>query len=163
VLHGDDPTDEPDAVVVGFDTSLTYARLCSAAYWIGRAKPFIATHVDRICPTDRPTVLPDCGSICKLLSHATGREPDAILGKPNPRMLAPVLAGHQLRPSELAVVGDRLYTDMAMAWQAGAVGILVLSGETTLDQAKVAEPAPDLVVSGVGELVAIFESIRPNS
>src|SRR5437867_2839700 len=51
-LHGDDPSDEPDAVVVGFDTTLRYSRLCSAAWWISRGKPFIATHPDRICPTD---------------------------------------------------------------------------------------------------------------
>src|SRR5438046_188953 len=65
-MHGDDPADEPDAVVVAFDTMLTYSRLCSAAWWISRRKPFIATHCDRVCPTDRPTVLPDCGAICAL-------------------------------------------------------------------------------------------------
>jgi HAD superfamily hydrolase (TIGR01450 family) len=72
--------EEPDAVVVGFDTTLEYSRLCRAAWWISRGKPFIATHCDAVCPTDVATMLPDCGAICALLTHATGRSPDAVLG-----------------------------------------------------------------------------------
>jgi NagD protein len=163
VLAGDreDRTadDEPDAVVIGFDTTLTYPRLCSATWWISRGKPFIATHPDRTCPTDRVTILPDCGAICALLTSATGREPTAILGKPNPRMLAPVIAGNVLQPGELAVVGDRLYTDMAMARAAGSLGILVLSGETKLRDVEQAEFPPDLVVNDVGELSDILAEI----
>src|SRR5687767_10721360 len=79
VETGEDESDAPDAVIVGIDTSLTYPRLCSAAYWIARGKPFIATHPDRICPTDKPTVLPDCGAICAMLTSVTGRAPDAVL------------------------------------------------------------------------------------
>ncbi|HWH68965.1 MAG TPA: hypothetical protein VNT26_06245, partial [Candidatus Sulfotelmatobacter sp.] len=56
-LTAEDPTDEPEAVVVGFDTGLTYARLCRAAYWIRQGKLFIATHPDQVCPTDQTTVL----------------------------------------------------------------------------------------------------------
>jgi NagD protein len=71
----DDPGDEPDAVVVGFDTALVFQRLCRAAYWIQNDKPFIATHPDRVCPTDQPTVLVDCGSICAALEKATDGVP----------------------------------------------------------------------------------------
>jgi HAD superfamily hydrolase (TIGR01450 family) len=151
---------EPDAVVVGFDTTLTYDRLCRAAWWISRGKPFFATHPDRTCPTDEPTLLPDCGALCKLLTHATGREPDAVLGKPDPRMLRGVMRRHHLRAGELAVVGDRLYTDMAMARSNGVVGVLVLTGETTAEHARSAEPQPDLVVADVGELAAMLSSLR---
>jgi HAD superfamily hydrolase (TIGR01450 family) len=151
-LTADSATDEPEAVLVGFDTGLIYPRLCRAAYWLKRGKPFIATHPDRVCPTDQPTVLIDCGSICAALEKATGRAPDAVLGKPDPRMLSGILRRHGLKPHELAMVGDRLYTDMAMARQAGALGILVLSGETTAEQAAAHSPAPDLVVTGLAEL-----------
>lgn len=157
---GEDPADAPDAVVVGFDTTLTYPRLCSAAYWISRGKPFIATHPDRICPTDRQTVLPDCGAMCAMLTCATGRAPDAVLGKPHASMLEGITKRHGVLPQEIAVVGDRLYTDMAMARAAGAVGVLVLSGETTAEQARQADPAPDLVVADVGELAALVMSKR---
>jgi NagD protein len=151
-LHGEIASDEPELVIVGFDTTLTYPRLCSAAYWISRGKPFIATHPDKICPTDKPTVLPDCGALCKMLEHATGRAPDIVLGKPHPSMLGGVMMRHGLRPDQLAVVGDRLYTDMAMAKSAGAMGILVLTGETTKSESAAAEHLVDLVVQDVGEL-----------
>ncbi len=130
-LTADSAADEPDAVVVGFDTELTYARLCRTAFWISRGKPFIATHPDRICPTDQPTVLVDCGAFCAALEKATGRGPDVVLGKPDPCMLRGILHRHNLVPEQLAMVGDRLYTDMAMARKAGALGVLVLTGETT--------------------------------
>ena len=72
----DSAEDEPDAVLVAFDTTLTYDRLCRAAWWIAQGKPYIATNPDRVCPTNLPTVLVDCGSLCAALATATGREPD---------------------------------------------------------------------------------------
>jgi ribonucleotide monophosphatase NagD (HAD superfamily) len=64
-LTSESATDEPDAMLVGFDTELTFSRLCRAAYWIKQGKSFIATHPDRVCPTDQPTMLVDCGSISR--------------------------------------------------------------------------------------------------
>ena len=152
----DSADDEPDAVIVAFDTTLAYPRVCRAAYWLSKGKPFIATHPDRICPTDQPTVLPDCAAICAMLTTATGRTPDAVLGKPSPLMLDGVRKRHGVAANEIAVVGDRLYTDMAMARGAGALGVLVLSGETTAEQVERADPAPDLVVANIGELARML-------
>ncbi|HVJ66836.1 MAG TPA: hypothetical protein VM510_02560, partial [Caulifigura sp.] len=72
-----------EAVVVGFDTTLDYERLCRAAYGISLGLPYIATHPDLVCPTDEPTVMVDCGAICACLSAATNRKP-VVLGKPDP-------------------------------------------------------------------------------
>ena len=159
-LAEDEPLDEPDAVVVGFDTGLTYSRLCRAAYWINQGKPFIASHVDRVCPTDQPTVLVDCGSVCAALTEATGRKPDAVLGKPDPRMLGRVLQRHELRPENLALVGDRLYTDMAMAQRAGALSVLVLTGEATASEAARHLPALDLVVKDISQFGEMLKAAR---
>ncbi len=159
-ICADDPDQEPEAVVVGFDTSLSYSRLCRAAYWIARGKKYIATHPDRVCPTDRRTVLVDCGSIISCLKAATGREPDAILGKPNPRMLHAVRKRHCLKPNQVAMVGDRLYTDMAMAQAAGVPAILVLSGETTREEGEAAQPAPDLIVADTSELSRLLVTAK---
>ncbi len=150
--------EDPEIVVVGFDTSLRYERLCRAGYWIKEGKPFIATHPDRICPTDLPTLLVDCGAVCAALTSATGREPDQVLGKPHPIMIGAILERHQLEPDQLAVVGDRVYTDIAMAKSAGALGILVLSGETTRETAETAVPPPDMIISGIGELGQLLQA-----
>ncbi|MBP9901605.1 MAG: HAD-IIA family hydrolase [Verrucomicrobiota bacterium] len=151
-LTADSSADEPDAVVVGFDTDLNFSRLCRAAYWIKQGKPFIASHPDRICPTDVPTVWVDCGAICAALQAATGRGPDAVLGKPAPRMLYGLLQKLELRPEHLMMVGDRLYTDILMARQAGILGVLVLTGEATADAAARHSPPPDLVLPDIAAL-----------
>lgn len=159
----DDPNDVPDVLVVAFDTTLTYPRLCRAAWWASQGVPYIATNPDRVCPTDQPTVLVDCGSLQKCIEHATGRRPDIVLGKPDPTMLDGIMHRHGLKPEEIAMVGDRIYTDTAMAHNAGAVGVLVLSGETTVETAlKVAEEArtnpapeffpPDMIARDIREL-----------
>jgi len=149
----------PQAVVVGFDTGLVFSRLCKAAWWIAQGKPFIATHPDRICPTDQPTILVDCGSVCACLESATGRKPDAVLGKPDPWMLRGILDRHGLAPGELAMVGDRLYTDMAMARRAGVAAVLVLSGEATADEAAHCPTPPDLIVPTLKELGDLLNRI----
>jgi HAD superfamily hydrolase (TIGR01450 family) len=149
----------PQAVVVGFDTTLTYDRLCRAAYWISLGLPFIATHPDLVCPTDEPTVLVDCGAICACLTAATERAP-LVLGKPDPSILLGLCARHRVAPSELAMVGDRLYTDMAMAKKAGALAVLVLSGEATAEAAAASAEPPDLVLDDVGEFGRRLEQAR---
>ena len=151
--------DRPDAVIVGFDTRLTYERMCQTASWISRGLPYLATHPDRVCPTDRPIVLPDCGAMCALLETATGRRPDAVPGKPNPLMLEAVFAQHQLAPGEVALVGDRLYTDIRMARDAGAIAVLTLTGETNRTDVERCPPnqRPDLVVADLGEFANALE------
>jgi len=150
-LLPDDAGACPDAVLVGLDSTLTYARLCRAAWWIKQGKPYFATNPDRVCPTDEPTVLVDCGSITAALKEATGCAPKAVLGKPDPAMLEGIMRRHSLRPENLAMVGDRLYTDMAMARRAGAVGGLVLCGATTAAQAQREQPPPDFIFPTLAE------------
>ena len=152
----DSADDRPDVVVVAFDKTLEYSRLCRAAWWVQQGLPYIATNPDRVCPTDQPTVLVDCGSICKCIEYATGRQPDIVLGKPDPNMLTGVQSRYGVRPDEVAMVGDRIYTDIEMAHNAGAFGVLVLSGETTLEIADEAPRQPDLIADSIevlGELL----------
>ena len=167
----DDPDDVPDVLVVAFDTTLVYPRLCRAAWWAAQGIPYVATNPDRVCPTDLPVILVDCGSLQKCIEHATGRRPDIVLGKPDPTMLRGIMDRHGLQPEEIAMIGDRIYTDTAMAHNAGAVGVLVLSGETTLETAeKVAEDArtnpnpefypPDVIVRDIAELGELIRAAK---
>ena len=156
----DSADDRPDAVVAAFDKTLGYSRLCRAAWWVSRGLPYVATNPDRVCPTNLPTVLVDCGSICAAIEHATGRKPDITLGKPDPNMLAGILQRHGLQPDQIAMVGDRIYTDIEMAHNAGAMGVLVLSGETTLEVADRAPRQPELIVEHIGVLGELLLEAR---
>lgn len=160
VLTSDSVQDEPDAVVVGFDLTLSYGRVCRAAWWIQQGKFYLATNPDKVCPTDQPTVLVDCGAICAMLKEATGRAPDAVMGKPDPAMLTGIVERHELRPGQVAMVGDRIYTDVLMAHRAGALGVLVLTGEATAEDASRASEQPDLVVPSLAELGEVIAATR---
>lgn len=169
----DDPDDVPDVLVVAFDMTLDFPKLCRAAWWASQGIPYVATNPDRVCPTDQRTVLVDCGSMCKCIEHAVGRRPDITLGKPDPNMLTGIMDRYGLAPEEVAMVGDRIYTDTATAHNAGAFGVLVLSGETTLETAEaVAEDArtnpspeffpPDLICRDIKELGELLIEARNN-
>lgn len=151
ISTSDDPDDVPQGVVVSFDTSLTYPRLCRAAWWIEQQLLYIATNPDKVCPTDMSVTLVDCGSICSSLEQATGRKPDIVIGKPDPRMLEGIQQRYQLQSSQIAIIGDRIYTDLQMAYNAKALGVLVLTGETSLSVAENSVPRPDIIVDDLGE------------
>ena len=150
----------PDALIVAFDTTLTYEKLCHASWLASQRIPYIATNPDRVCPTDQPTVLVDCGSLCQCIEHATGRTPDLVIGKPNPDMLSGICRRYGLKPDEVAMCGDRIYTDVATARNAGALGVLVLSGETTLDTALNSDPQPPITAQSIAEFGELLVKAR---
>lgn len=159
-MCADDPDDRPDILVVAFDTTLVYPRLCRASWWASQGVPYIATNPDRVCPTDQPVILVDCGSICACIEHATGRKPDIVIGKPNPDMLRGIMNRYGYRPEEIAMCGDRIYTDVAMARNAGALGVLVLSGETTLETAMNSDPQPPITADTVETFAQLLLASR---
>lgn len=113
----------PDAVLAGYDVELSYQKLGRAAYWLERGVPFIATHPDRLCPSDAPEFLAiDCGFLTEFLRVVSGREA-LVLGKPSPEMISFALRGFGLAPSDAAVCGDRLDTDVKMALDSGAFAV----------------------------------------
>ena len=148
----DSADDVPDVVVAAFDMTLQYDRLCRAAWWVSQGVPYIATNPDRVCPTDQPTVLVDCGSICACIEHATGRRPDITLGKPDPNMLSGILSRHGLQPDQIAMVGDRMDTDIVAGIETGLDTVLVLSGCTTTEDVENYAYRPHYILNGVGDI-----------
>jgi len=144
--------EDVDAVVLGFDKTLTYAKLERACHLLRGGAAFVATHPDKVCPTDRGPI-PDCGSMIALLRTATGARP-TLIGKPQRRMVAMALRklGPGFRPRDVAIVGDRLYTDIRMGRRAGLTTILVLSGETRREDLKGTRDKPDYVFDSIREL-----------
>lgn len=120
----------PDSVVLGFDTTLTYEKIHKACDFLREGVPFIATHADLNCPVSGGKMMPDAGSMIRMFETATGVSP-LVIGKPNPSMAEAVFAKYGFKPEETAMVGDRLYTDIAFGAAAGITCVLVLSGETS--------------------------------
>lgn len=142
--------DNPDVVVIAFDTTLTYEKLERACTFIRNGAEFLATHLDINCPTE-DGFIPDCGAMCALISLSTGKEPK-YLGKPFKETMEMVLARTEFAKEKVAFVGDRIYTDVATGVKNGAKGILVLSGETKLEDVEKSEVKPDAIFASIGEM-----------
>ena len=125
---------DPEVVVTGFDTSLTYEKLCRVCDHVRAGLPYIATHPDYNCPTE-DGFIPDIGSFHELIHASAFRYPDHVVGKPSGDIMDYLAGRAGTSRAETAMVGDRLYTDVAAGVNNGYTGILVLSGEATLADA----------------------------
>lgn len=149
---------EADAVVLGFDKTLTYERLKRACLLVAEGAPYFATHPDFTCITDEG-LIPDTGSFIEAIKSVTGRVPH-IIGKPQPEIVAAALAKLGTQAEETAMVGDQLDTDMTMANRSGLYGVLVFTGETSKrDAAKNRAVTPNLLCSSVARLAERIEAL----
>ncbi|MGQ9628996.1 MAG: HAD-IIA family hydrolase [bacterium] len=142
--------EDPEFVVLGFDMTLTYEKLKLACDFIRRGTQFIATHPDINCPTEEGFI-PDCGAMIAAIRASTGVEPK-VIGKPNREIIESVLSRVKLPREELAIVGDRLYTDIETGLRAGIISILVLSGETKVEDLSDSPTQPTYVFRSLKEL-----------
>ena len=148
-----------DVVVQGFDTELVYEKLDKAVHFLRRGAKFIAANPDCVCPMAAGEVLPDCGSICALLTAASGVKPHYI-GKPNRDMIDVISKMTGIPNENICAVGDRLYTDIAVAKNAGSVSICVLSGESSEADIEASDVKPDYVLQDVGEIAKILRAAQ---
>lgn len=141
---------DPDYVVLGFDTTLTYEKLSLACGFIRQGKPVYGVNPDFNCPVEGGFI-PDCGSIAALVKASTGVSCE-FFGKPSHHTLDYLLRKTGRKAEELAVIGDRLYTDIALAHGTDATSILVMSGETTPAILAQSEKKPDYIFEDLEEL-----------
>lgn len=146
----------PDCVVVGFDTSFDFAKASRAVDLLRAGAPFFATNVDAVCPLEGGRVLPDCASICAMLTHATGRSPQFI-GKPFAQTAAYIGRFVGQSADRIAVIGDRLYTDMRLALDNGMCAIGVLSGEMTREDVERGGLTPHYLFDSVDGLYRLLK------
>lgn len=136
-----------DCLCMGFDTELTFQKLEDACILLNRGVDYIATNPDWVCPTWYGYV-PDCGSVSQMLYNATKRNPKFI-GKPEPTMALLAMEKTGFGPEETAVMGDRLYTDIACGVNAGISTIFVLSGEGTLEDVEQSDVKPEYIYENI--------------
>jgi len=160
---GIEPTaSDPETIIVGFDTELTYEKVAAATLAIRDGAEFLVAHGDRVCPTEAG-LIPDCGSIAALVKTATGRDPSHVFGKPSVGMIDHVLEREGYAPGEVVIVGDRLSTDIELAERLGCGSVSVLSGETTRRAVETADQQPSLVVESVAALLAADSIEAPST
>lgn len=139
-----------DCLCMGFDTELTFQKLEDACILLNKGVDYIATNPDWVCPTSYGYV-PDCGSVSEMLYNATKRRP-YFIGKPRPDMVYLAMEKAGFGKDETAVIGDRLYTDIACGVNAGICTIFVLSGEGTMEDVRNGDTKPDFIYKNIKEL-----------
>ncbi len=144
--------DNPDALVLGFDLDFDYGRLLHATRLVRRGVPFFATHPDMNCPVENGEFLPDCGAIAAAITAATGVGPK-FFGKPYPAMVEGILERTGVKREELAIIGDRLTTDILMGMNCDVLTILVLTGETRLCDLQDTPVRPNFIVPSLRTLI----------
>ena len=147
--------ENPDIAVAGFDTTLDYRKLWRLCDLVRAGLPFIATHPDFNCPTETG-FMPDIGAILAFVEASTGRRPDRIVGKPHPGIVEAALERTGLRREQLAMVGDRLYTDIETGLQNGMLSVLVMSGETTEAMLRDSGTVPDLKFGRLADMIPLL-------
>lgn len=144
---------EADIVVSSFDTTLTYEKLEKACTLIRNGAKFYSTHPDFNCPTETGFI-PDSGAICALITASTGKQP-RYFGKPHKETAEMLSRRFGIPAEKTAVVGDRLYTDIALGRNNGLTSILVLTGETKREDVNESN-APDFIFDSIGEISRFF-------
>jgi len=142
----------PDYVIIGYDTTLDYAKMTAVCDFVRWGLPYIATHPDFNCPTETGFA-PDIGAIIAFIEGSTGRRPDLIIGKPYVGIVEAALQRTGLRADQLAMVGDRLYTDIETGLQHGMTAILVMTGETTEEMLAASSTVPDLKYGRLSDMI----------
>lgn len=142
---------EPDLCLLAYDTELTFEKLRRLDFFLGRGKPFYATHPDDVCPTPYGS-MPDVGSFLALLERSSGRKPDLVIGKPYSAMGESLARVYRVPRGRMCMAGDRMYTDIRFANNNGMRSVLVLSGET--DEAHIGDfpDRPDLILPDLNAL-----------
>lgn len=140
-----------EVALMGYDTELTYQKLMDLSELLTKKDvPYIATNPDWVCPVEFGFA-PDCGSFAFMIEKATGKTP-YFIGKPRPAMIEIVMEKLGYKKDETVVIGDRLYTDIQSAINAGVTSICVLSGEATLKDIVDGPIKPDYTLDSIGDI-----------
>ena len=145
--------EDTDYVVVGFDQTLTYETLTIACRLIDKGVPYVATHPDVRCPIEGGEFIPDTGAMLEMIKTATGKQPLMIAGKPYEYMVDVVLDKTGYKKEEIAMVGDRLATDIAFGLNNDILSIMVLTGEATMEDVEKGDIKPDIILNHAKEIL----------
>ena len=147
--------ENPEIVVIGYDTTLDYKKMTRVCDLVRAGLPYIATHPDFNCPTETGFA-PDIGAIMAFIEASAFRRPELIVGKPNTGIVEAALRRTGLKTGEMAMVGDRLYTDIETGLRSGMLSILVMSGETTEEMLAKSETVPDLKFGRLSDMIPLL-------
>jgi HAD superfamily hydrolase (TIGR01450 family) len=152
-----DRPDEIDIVIASYDRAFDYRKLQIAfdAIWFHKRARLVTTNPDPYCPLPGGRGEPDAAAVVGAIEACTGARCEVNVGKPSRIMLETVMERIGLEPADCVMTGDRLYTEIRMALDAGMPSAVVLTGETTSEDVQTAseENLPDYVLDRIDLLI----------
>ncbi|MEP6649506.1 MAG: HAD-IIA family hydrolase [Lapillicoccus sp.] len=130
------------AVLQGYGSNVTATDLAEASYAIQDGATWVATNRDATLPTHRG-IAPGNGALLGAVTTATGVQPSASTGKPEPPLYDLSVARLGVPKAAVLAIGDRLDTDILGAWAAGLDSLWVLTGVDDLVSFARAPGRPD--------------------
>ncbi len=156
IKTSEDP-EEIDLVIASYDRGFDYRKLQIAfdAIWFHRRAKLVTTNPDRYCPFPGGRGEPDAAAIVGAIEGCTGTKCEVNVGKPDPIMLETIMELVGLDAKDCVMTGDRLYTEIRMALDAGMPSAVVLTGETTAEDldGESRKNLPDHVLGRIDHLV----------
>ncbi len=144
---------DPEYVVIGETKNYNFESICKASLLVNRGAKLIGTNSDITTPTESGEV-PACKALVAPVEYATNRKA-YFVGKPNPLMMrAAMKRFHKvgIHSADVAMIGDRMDTDMIAAIESGLDPVLVLSGVSSRETVKQFPFRPRLILNGVGDI-----------
>src|SRR5215210_7559539 len=155
IKMSEDP-EEIDIVIASYDRTFDYSKLQIAfdAIWFYKRAMLVATNPDRYCPYPGGRGEPDAAAIVAAIEACTGTKCQVNVGKPDPIMLETIMVLIGLDAKECVMIGDRLYTEILMAKDAGMPSAVVLTGETSKEDlaGESEQNLPDYTLERIDQL-----------
>jgi NagD protein len=146
---------KPNYVVLAYDLTFTFEKLDKASRYVRNGVPFIATHEDNnwmISPNDHR---PDVGALAAAITASTKVKPKFI-GKPNTETINSFLRRLGVTKDKVAIMGDRLNTDIRTGFDNEILTFLVLSGKTKIEELKISPYQPSFVLEKSIDILKYF-------
>ena len=148
-----------DGILAGFSTELVYEELRDACLYLQTQDIyFIATNGDFRCPIEDGLYIPDCGGMIEWMRLCTNKTA-RVMGKPDPEVIYTLAKQFNVSLDEVLVVGDRIYTDILVGVKANVDSVMVLSGETKMEDLKNFDYGPTYIIDSIKDLPDLLNKI----
>jgi len=156
-INTSEEPEEIDIVIASYDRGFDYRKLQIAfdAIWFHERAMLVTTNPDRYCPFPGGRGEPDAAAIVGAIEGCTGAKCEVNVGKPDPIMLKTIMDLMGLEAKDCVMTGDRLYTEIRMALDAGMPSAVVLTGETKAEdlEGESEDNLPDYVLGRIDYLI----------
>lgn len=146
----------PEAILLTYDTTIDYEKMCTLHTLIKKEIPYYATHIDVVCPIESGTI-PDIGAFIALLQASTDKQPLKTFGKPSNAMIEFICEKYNVQKEDIVLIGDRLYTDVAQKNITDMMVVLTLTGESKRGDVEFFPIKPDIIIDDLIELAEIIK------